>query len=80
MATWDSNDSVGAYGSALKLTLSGVRHGSNGGLYNEGENGYYWSATADDINASVLFFTNADSTTATNNKKARGHSVRCIKN
>ncbi len=76
--SWVSNDADGAFGSPLKLTVSGYRHGSFGHLGEVGISGFYWSSTVSGVDARLLNF---DSTSAYMyfSIRAGGFSVRCIK-
>ena len=43
ISSWDSQDSAGAFGSVLKLTLAGQRLYEGGSLFSEGSWGEYWT-------------------------------------
>ncbi len=76
-----NNNATGAFGSPLKLPVTGYRS-SNGTLTNVGSYGYYWSDTVSSINAantSNLFLGNSDAG-IDSNSRAHGFAVRCIKN
>jgi hypothetical protein len=76
--SWSSNNSFGAYASPLKWTLAGNRNLSSGSLANVGTGGTYWSSTVGGTNSSYLAF---DSIANMNTGfRARGLSVRCVKN
>jgi uncharacterized protein (TIGR02145 family) len=70
-------DADGAF-SALNLPLAGYRNLSNGTLYTVGSLGNYWSSTVSSSYARNLFFNSSDAGMS-NNGRARGVSVRCIK-
>jgi len=75
--SWDSNNSIGAYSSPLKLPISGCRNLSNG-LVGCPTIGDYWSSTITNGNPRVLFF--IDNTSAIfNYQRAYGFAIRCIK-
>lgn len=78
--SWGSNDKAGAFGSPLKLTVGGYRNSYGiGNLVDVGSNGYYWTSYSTGANwANDLVVTSAS--TMGNQRKAFGHSVRCIKN
>jgi hypothetical protein len=76
--TWTLNNSAGAYGSPLKLTLGGSRSYSDGSLYYVGSYGYYWSSTVDGILACSLHFLSSNAFMYYI-FRADGFSVRCIK-
>ena len=44
-ASWGTNNAAGAFGSPLKLPVSGYRFNSNGSLLGVGTLGIYWSST-----------------------------------
>ncbi len=74
------SSSSSAYSSVLKLTVPGTRVGhSIGELSNAGSVGYYWSSS---INGTNSYWTNFTSSSAAafSTLRARGFSVRCIKN
>ena len=74
--SWGSNDSNGAYNSPLKLTVAGYRY-QNGGIYQVGLKGNYWSSTFNGTNSRYL---NTESGNAIiyDGARANGASVRCI--
>ena len=76
--SWSSNNSVGAFGSTLKLPVAGFRGDSNGSLYTVGSDGFYWSSTVTGTNARSLFF-GSSSAGMISNGRAYGNSVRCLK-
>lgn len=76
--SWSSNNAAGAFNSPLKLPVAGSRSYSNGSLGNVGSYGYYWSATAAGIYARRLFF-NSSNASMIGHYRARGYSVRCLK-
>jgi uncharacterized protein (TIGR02145 family) len=78
--SWGSNDKAGAFGSPLKWTVGGYRNSYGfGNLVDVGNNGYYWTSYSTSNNwAKELQVTSAS--TMGNQRKAFGHSVRCIKN
>jgi uncharacterized protein (TIGR02145 family) len=74
--SWSSNNSAGAIASPLKLPVAGQRS-NNGGSFDVGTIGYYWSSTVSSTNARILTFTNFAGMGA--NLRAGGNSVRCLK-
>ena len=76
--SWSSNDAAGAFASPLKLPVAGYRHLSTGSLYHVGSFGYCWSSTVSGAFARRLVFysSNAD---LDDSRRARGYSVRCLK-
>lgn len=76
-ASWDSNNSVGAFDSPLKLPVTGHRDRRNGSLLDVGSFGFYWSGTVDHRNAQSLYFFSFAGISSLN--RSNGHSVRCIK-
>lgn len=84
--SWSSNSSFGAIASPLKLPNAGSRN-SNGTLTGTGSafSGYYWSSTISGTNSKILIFWgylygNSPNALLSDNVRARGASVRCIKN
>ncbi|MGE5356173.1 MAG: BspA family leucine-rich repeat surface protein [Deltaproteobacteria bacterium] len=75
--SWSSNDSNGAFNSPLKLPLGGYRY-QNGGLYQVGLQGTYWSSTINGTNSRYLRIESSNSNVY-NGARADGHSVRCLK-
>ena len=76
--SWSSNDAAGAFDSPLKLLEAGGRNFGNGLISNIGANGFYWSSTVDGYYSRELVFTD-DSAYMNTIHRARGLSVRCIK-
>jgi hypothetical protein len=72
-----SPNAAGAF-SALKLPLAGYRRYSYGTLNSVGSNGYYWSSAVSSSYARNLYF-NSSNAGMSNNYRAYGFSVRCIK-
>jgi uncharacterized protein (TIGR02145 family) len=77
--SWSSNNAQGAFASLLKLPVAGSRFFSNGSLVNVGTSGVYWSSTVNGVNSRSLGFSSS-SASMYNFLRARGFSVRCIKN
>jgi len=75
--SWSINTSVGAFASALKLPLAGVRNGG-GSLSNGGTSGDYWSSTVSGANSHVLSFYSSNASMY-DVSRVYGRSVRCIK-
>ena len=78
---FSSNNADGAFTSVLKLPAAGRRtYYGNGNLSSIGEVGYYWSISTTLNNLSYfLNFNDNSGTGETNEIRANGHSVRCIK-
>ncbi len=76
--SWSSNDSDGAFGSPLKLTVAGYRDYYDGSLNGNGTYGFYWSSTVYSSNADDIGIESGDAYTE-NDYRAYGVSVRCIK-
>lgn len=76
---WSSNNSDGAFSSPLKLTVSGSRSHIDGSLSAGGNNGFYWSSTVNGARSQIIFILSFTSAT-TDELRAKGQSVRCIKN
>jgi len=77
-ASWSTNNAAGAFASPLKLPMAGNRNYSNGWVYLEGSGGYYWSSTVYGISAWGLNF-GSDNAAMSNDHRAGGFSVRCLK-
>ena len=75
--SWSQNNSGGAFASPLKLPLAGQRLFS--GSVNGGSSiGYYWSSSVLSFNSHYLSFVSSDASVSIY-YRARGFSVRCIK-
>jgi uncharacterized protein (TIGR02145 family) len=77
-SSWNSQSNNGAFNSPLKLPLTGFRNrdvGTVGSL----NLGIYWSSVTGGSNSVYLAF-DLNNNYLTGNARARGHSVRCIKN
>lgn len=77
--SWSTKDAAGGYASTLKLVLAGSRNGLTGVVVNAGVIGYYMSSTVDGYGARYLSISDG-SYSFGNYSRARGHSVRRIKN
>ena len=76
--SWSTNNAAGAFASALKLPLAGLRSSSSGSLGGDGTYGYYWSSAVSGIYSRYLYFYSSDAGMSTTNR-ALGFSVRCLK-
>ncbi len=76
--SWSQNNSLGAFGSPLKLPMAGFRNHTDGSLNSEGSNGFYWSSTVNANNVWNLYFLSGNAN-LNDNPRAYGFSVRCIK-
>jgi uncharacterized protein (TIGR02145 family) len=76
-STWATNNSSGAFGSPLKLPLAGFRLSTTGEINVWGR---YWGSSIDYALASRALNFGGTNATMDSNGKARGLSVRCIKN
>jgi hypothetical protein len=77
-ASWGTNNAAGAFGSPLKLPVSGGRDGSDGSLYYVGTYGIYWSSTVSGTGSRDLGFGSGSAGMGTFTR-AYGFSVRCLK-
>ena len=76
--SWSSNNADGAFNSTLKLPLAGARDFGGGSRFAAGFSGEYWSGTASDSDAKLLFV--GDWVAGIDSKsRALGFPVRCIK-
>ena len=78
-ASWTSNDAAGAFATPLKLVVSGSRSHSNGNIGNDGSRGFYWSSTISGTFARYHYFITDGVAGMSNNRRAAGYVVRCIK-
>lgn len=78
LASWTSYTAAGAFNSRLKLTVAGKRTRDLGNVNDEGVVGYYWSSTVSNRNSNSLSIPQLDPP-ETFAVRARGSSVRCIK-
>ena len=76
--SWPSDNTAGALASPLKWPVAGNRCKSNGSLYAVGSAGLYRSSTVDGSSARSLYFTSSGGGIVRDGR-ARGFSVRCIK-
>ncbi len=76
--SWSANTSVGAFASPLKLPLVGGRNSSSGSLDIVGTGGLYWGSVVSGTFSRLLAF-NSSIANVLADDRARGGSVRCIK-
>jgi uncharacterized protein (TIGR02145 family) len=79
IASWGSNDSAGAFATQLKLPLGGIRQTGTAEVWGVGSNGGYWSGSVFGTSARHLSFGSSSAVLRSDNRRARGRSVRCIK-
>ncbi|MEI7620456.1 MAG: prepilin-type N-terminal cleavage/methylation domain-containing protein [Candidatus Falkowbacteria bacterium] len=77
-ASWSLQNAAGAFASPLKLTVAGLRDAS-GSLSVVGSYGYYWSSVVSGVNSRYLYFFSGG-VGSFNYYRARGLTIRCIKN
>jgi hypothetical protein len=77
--SWSANTSVGAFASPLKLPLPGIRRDDDGNLRDVGTYGYYWSSAVSGTDSRYLDFNSSSASVTPSIRRARGLSVRCIK-
>jgi len=75
--SWSSNNAAGAFASPLKLSMAGYRT-YNGGIGEVGSIGWYTSSTVTGDYSRQIYFSSSN-VSASNNFRAFGYSVRCIK-
>jgi len=64
----------------LEFPAVGYRRNSDGALNNNGTNGYYWaSEQSSSTNAYNMNFNSSSVGVNSNNNKANGFSVRCVR-
>ena len=78
LLSWESENSVGAFGSPLKLPVAGLRHHDNGALNMVGSGGFYWTSTTFGDQVRTFGFSDG-SAYAGADRRGFGFSVRCIK-
>jgi hypothetical protein len=76
--SWSANKSEGAFASPLKLPMAGARDSDNGSLYDVGSRGRYWGSTVSGTSSRSLHF-NSSTADVNASNRARGYSVRCLK-
>jgi len=76
--SFSPNNSVGAFGSPLKLPVAGFRDTIDGALFDVGSGGNYWTSTVIGVFARGYRFFSDDSFITTD-RRAFGGSVRCLK-
>lgn len=76
--SWSSNNSDGAFASPLRLPVAGYRAQGSGSLGNVGSGGYFWSSTISGTYSRYLSF-NSSFANRDTYYRARGYSVRCLK-
>lgn len=77
--SWSSFNASGALASPLKMPLAGTRSHIDGSIENAGFEGNYWSSTIDGYFSRYLRFDSSLAGMQTD-FRAKGNSVRCIKN
>ena len=79
--SWSSNNTIGAFGSVLKLTKAGYRVWF-GNILETGNNGIYYSSTISTIDPGMSKCLDFGTSTASlyDGWRVLGRSVRCIKN
>lgn len=65
--------------SNLKLPAGGIRYSGNGTVHENGDIGYFWTSTADGINAKALFIDNAYGLFISPTERGNGFPCRCLK-
>jgi uncharacterized protein (TIGR02145 family) len=84
IASWSSNNAAGSLASPLKLPMAGGRFSDGDGAPNGvGEYGFYWSSTVTSTNVitnSLGLSFDSGIAFVDSNGRAKGYSVRCIKN
>jgi hypothetical protein len=78
-ASWGTQNAAGAFGSVLKLPMSGSRLYSDGSLISVGTVGTYWGSTVSGTQCHRLAYNNVEANIVSDDR-ALGYSVRCIKN
>jgi hypothetical protein len=76
-SSWSQNNSAGAIASPLKLPVPGYRNIYSGFPSDVGGIGLYWSSSVNGTNSDLLYFSGGAQVYSY--ERARGFSVRCIK-
>jgi uncharacterized protein (TIGR02145 family) len=79
--SWNSSKAAGAFASPLKLPMAGSRnsYAMPGSIYDTEKNSSYWSSTVSGNVSHYRNFSLHDSSNSYKFNRARGYSVRCIK-
>lgn len=77
--SWNTNDTAGAFGSPLKLPMTGSRLGRDGSFFNVGQVGRYWSSTVSGSSPYGLSFASNFAVMDSGADRTSGWSVRCLK-
>jgi uncharacterized protein (TIGR02145 family) len=77
-ASWGTDNAAGAFGSPLKLPVSGNRNEIHGSLKYTGTIGMYWSSTVSGTSSHNLYFYSITAGVGASNR-ASGRAVRCLK-
>jgi uncharacterized protein (TIGR02145 family) len=77
-SSWSPINANGALASPLKLPMAGYRDNNDGSIGDEGNYGNYWSSSVSTTNSTLLLISSG-SVNMSDNKRAFGYSVRCIK-
>lgn len=78
ISSWVGLNAMGAFGSPLKIPLSGFRHFIDASFVGVGDYGIYWSSTINDFYGSYLHFDNNNAFVYIYYRQG-GLSIRCIK-
>jgi len=70
---------TGPFSSALRMHAAGYLSRSTGAITNRGSNGYYWSSTQRNTTRSWDQFLSISNSSQSNDNKATGFPVRCIR-
>ena len=79
MSGWTTED-ITTLRTTLKLPMPGYRTFSDGSMGIQGADGLYWSSSPVSTYGYSLDFLSTAITPAPDNPRARGFSVRCLKN
>ncbi len=63
----------------LEFPAVGYRNNSSGALNNNGTNGYYWASNQNNASNAYIMYFNSSNVNTSNNNKANGYSVRCVR-
>jgi len=77
--SWESYNINGAFNSESKFVAAGGRSRQDGGVMDTESYGYYWTSTIDGIYVKLAFFLSNMADTNWQEARAKGASVRLIK-
>ena len=80
IASWNTQNTAGGYGSSLKWAVAGYREFYDGVIYNAGSVGGVWSSTVANTSKAMMLQISTTQAFTADDFRSEGYSVRCIKN